>query len=85
MELDNMGELIKNIKMYKIASSNITALGYDESNKLLRVIFKNNSSYIYTNVEPDIWQIIINSESKGRSLNENIVKHKEKYKYYKLT
>lgn len=85
MELDNMDELIKNIKMYKIASSNITALGYDESNKLLRVIFKNNSSYIYTNVEPDIWQIIINSESKGRSLNENIVKHKEKYKYYKLT
>lgn len=85
MELDNMDELIKNIKMYKIASSNITALGYDENNKLLRVIFKNNSSYIYTNVEPDIWQIIINSESKGRSLNENIVKHKEKYKYYKLT
>ena len=54
-------------------------------NKVLRVIFKNNSSYIYTNVEPEVWQIIINSESKGKSLNENIVRHKEKYKYYKLT
>lgn len=83
--LDNLEEIVKNIKMYKIASSNITALGYDENNKVLRVIFKNNSSYIYTNVEPEVWQIIINSESKGRSLNENIVKHKEKYKYYKLT
>lgn len=83
--LDNLEEIVKNIKMYKIASSNITALGYDENNKVLRVIFKNNSSYIYTNVEPEVWQIIINSESKGKSLNENIVKHKEKYKYYKLT
>lgn len=83
--LDNLEEIVKNIKMYKIASSNITALGYDENNKVLRVIFKNNSSYIYTNVEPEVWQIIINSESKGRSLNENIVRHKEKYKYYKLT
>lgn len=83
--LDNLEEIVKNIKMYKIASSNITALGYDENNKVLRVIFKNNSSYIYTNVEPEVWQIIINSESKGKSLNENIVRHKEKYKYYKLT
>lgn len=83
--LDNLEEIVKNIKMYKIASSNITALGYDEINKMLRVIFKNNSSYIYTNVEPEVWQIIINSESKGKSLNENIVRHKEKYKYYKLT
>lgn len=83
--LDNLEEIVKNIKMYKIASSNITALGYDENNKVLRVIFKNNSSYIYTNVEPEVWQIVINSESKGKSLNENIVRHKEKYKYYKLT
>ena len=83
--LNNLEKIIKNIKMYKIASSNITALGYDENNKVLRVIFKNNSSYIYTNVEPEVWQIIINSESKGKSLNENIVRHKEKYKYYKLT
>ena len=83
--LDNLEEIVKNIKMYKIASSNITALGYDENNKVLRVIFKNNSSYIYTNVEPEVRQIIINSESKGKSLNENIVRHKEKYKYYKLT
>ena len=83
--IDNLVEIVKNIKMYKIASSNITALGYDENNKVLRVIFKNNSSYIYTNVEPEVWQIIINSESKGKSLNENIVRHKEKYKYYKLT
>ena len=83
--LDNLEEIVKNIKMYKIASSNITALGYDEINKMLRVIFKNNSSYIYTNVEHEVWQIIINSESKGKSLNENIVRHKEKYKYYKLT
>ena len=83
--LDNLEEIVKNIKMYKIASSNITALGYDENNKVLRVIFKNNSSYIYTNVEPETWQTIINSESKGKSLNENIVRHKEKYKYYKLT
>lgn len=76
--------LVKSIKMYPVASSNISAIGYNENDKTLRVIFKGNSSYLYFNVEPQIWQQLSISESKGRTLNECVTKHKEKYKYIKL-
>ena len=50
----------------------------------MRVIFKNKSSYLYFNVEPEIWDIVSKAQSSGKALNEHIVKHKEKYKYIKL-
>lgn len=76
--------LIKIIPMYKVTSSNISALGYNSDKQVLRVIFKGNSSYLYFNVEPSIWNYIINSESKGKALTESVVKNKDKYKYIKL-
>lgn len=86
MELnqDQINEIVKNIKMYRVYSTNLIAIGYDAHNKILRVIFKGNSSYIYFNVEPDIWEILNNSESKGKTLSECVIKQKEKYKYIKL-
>lgn len=77
-------ELVDSINMYPVQSSNIVAMGYNETNRVLRVIFRGNSSYLYFNVEPEVWQLLMNSESKGRALNESIVRQKEKYKYVKL-
>ena len=77
-------QIIENIKMYKVYSSNLIALGYDESHKILRVIFKGNSSYLYFNVEPEIWNLLNNTESKGKTLSESVIKQKDKYKYIKL-
>lgn len=81
---ENLQEIIKEIQMFKVYSTNIVALGYDESRKILRVIFKGNSSYLYFNVEPEVWENLKNSESKGRTLNESIIKQKDKYKYIKI-
>ena len=81
---ENLQEIIKEIQMFKVYSTNIVALGYDESRKILRVIFKGNSSYLYFNVEPEVWENLKNSECKGRTLSESIIKQKDKYKYIKI-
>lgn len=81
---ENLQKIIKEIQMFKVYSTNIVALGYDESRKILRVIFKGNSSYLYFNVEPEVWENLKNSESKGRTLSESIIKQKDKYKYIKI-
>lgn len=81
---EQLKEIVANIKMYRVFSSNLVAWGYDEIHKILRVIFKGNSSYLYFNVEPEIWNILNESESKGKTLNECITKQKDKYKYIKL-
>lgn len=84
LDQENLQKIIKEIQMFKVYSTNIVALGYDESRKILRVIFKGNSSYLYFNVEPEVWENLKNSESKGRTLSESIIKQKDKYKYIKI-
>jgi len=82
---EQIKEIVTNIKMQRVFSSNLVAMGYDENKKVLRVIFKGNSSYLYFDVEPDVYNTLMQSESKGRALNESVIKQKEKYKYIKLT
>lgn len=81
---EQLSQIITNIKMTPVISSNIVALGYDKENKILRVIFKGNSSYLYFNVEEEIYNNLAQSESKGKTLNESVVRHKDKYKYIKI-
>ena len=76
--------ILKGINMYKVASSNISALGYNSTTQVLRVIFSNNSSYLYFGVEPIMWELLAKSQSKGKFLTENIIKRKDKYKYLKI-
>lgn len=82
---EQIKEIVNNIKMQRVFSTNLVAMGYDESKKVLRVIFKGNSSYLYFDVEPEVYNTLMQSESKGRALNESVIKQKEKYKYIKLT
>lgn len=81
-------EQIKNIvdttPLIQITSSNIKALGYNEELNVLRVMFKNGSSYIYENVEPHIWESLKMSPSKGKTLNESVVRQKDKYRFTKI-
>lgn len=81
---EELKEIVKNITMYKVISTNIIAIGYDNMRHIMRVIFKGNSSYLYFGVEPDIYDTIMQSESKGKTLNEQIIRQKNKYKYIKL-
>lgn len=84
MDNEQLENTIKAIPMYKVESSNINYLGYDNNNKILKVIFKNNSAYAYFGVPEIIWQEIIKSESKGSYLTENVIRQKEQYKFIKL-
>lgn len=80
----DLQSIIKSINMYKVNSSNISALGYNPKTHVLRVIFGNNSSYLYFGVEPLIWDALAKSQSKGKFLTENITRRKDKYKYLKI-
>lgn len=77
--------IINDIPMYKIYSTNLVAIGYNKDLQILRVIFKGDSSYLYFNVEPEIWDLLNTCESKGKTLNEAVIRQKEKYKFMKIT
>lgn len=81
---EQIQDIIKDITMFKVFSSNVLALGYSEKYQVLRVIFKNKTSYLYFNVEPNIWEQLKVCNSKGSVLRESVIKHKDKYKFIKL-
>ena len=81
---EQLMEIQKSIPMYKVFSSNISGIGYNSELQIMRVVFKGNHSYLYFNVEQEVYDNIMNSESKGKTLNESVVRCKDKYKYMKL-
>lgn len=58
-------------------SSNIVAYGYDEPNKYLWVIFKNHAIYRYNGITKEYYSGLQNAESKGKWVNQNLVKNKD--------
>lgn len=81
---EQINEIIKNTQLVPVYSTNIQAIGYNEQQQILRVLFKGGGNYIYFNVEPNIYEQIKTSQSKGKTLNECVVRHKDKYKYLKI-
>ncbi len=61
-----------NVEWNLVESSNITAIGYDEEKRELRVQFKSGAEYIYSDVPQDVVQAFLAAESKGKYLNEHI-------------
>lgn len=75
----------KNIVLESVESSTIDKIGYDENNKILKIIFKNGGTYIYTNVEPFHYKnMITNVKSVGKYFNDNIKNYAEKYICFKV-
>ncbi len=81
---EQINEIVKNTQLIPVYSTNIQAIGYNEQQQILRVLFKGGGNYIYFNVEPNIYEQIKTSQSKGKTLNECVVRHKDKYKYLKI-
>ena len=54
----------------KVQSSTISEINYD--GKLLTVIFKNGSEYVYEGVSEKIYEDFSKAESKGKYFHENI-------------
>jgi hypothetical protein len=64
------------MKMHKIRSSNINAVGYDPAQRLLRITFRlrqgGESAYNYEDIDPQTYRELLESESPGRYFSAHI-------------
>lgn len=57
--------------MKPVSSSHISAIGYDEATQVMKVEY-NQASYEYSDVPKNVYEQIMNADSKGRALREAI-------------
>jgi len=55
-----------------VESSNIESIWYDKSNMILEIEFSNNTIYQYLNIPESEYYGIMEADSHGRYLNDNI-------------
>ena len=60
--------------MQPVNSSNIKAIGYDQSTRTLYVQFNSNSTWEYDLVPIEIYDALSSADSKGKYYN-SIIKH----------
>lgn len=63
------------MEMIAVSSSNIAAIGYDESQNLLVIEFNNGRAYEYYGVAQYVFDEFLNAGSKGQYANQNIYKN----------
>lgn len=54
------------MELFNVASSNIEKIGYDKETRTLQVTFNGNRSYLYSNVPEEIFDMFMESQSKGQ-------------------
>lgn len=59
--------------LIEVESSMICAVRYDEENRLLEVHFNTGRIYCYEDVPPDVYQGLLDAESKGRYMRAYII------------
>jgi len=60
------------MQLIVVNSDVIYAIGYDEGTRVLEIVFKSELAYQYDNVPPQVWQALLQAESKGKYFVENI-------------
>jgi len=58
--------------MVMVNSSNIRNVEYDEDKKILKVKFLNGGEYKYSEVPKDVYEDLLNADSKGSFFYRNI-------------
>lgn len=69
------------MEMQFVDSSNIERIGYDANSNTLRVEFKSNRTYDYSNVPENVFNDLKNASSVGSYLAKNI---KNSYPYTEI-
>lgn len=64
-----------------VSSSNIAEIGYDESRRIMEVLFTNGSTYQYFDVPQQEYEALMRAGSHGQYLNANI---KGRYRYARV-
>lgn len=68
------------MEMTPVKSSNIIAIGYDAEKREIHVQFR-SGTYKYHDAPPEVHQALMNAESKGKHVQQNIV---GKFRHTKL-
>jgi hypothetical protein len=63
----------KGIKMIPVDSSMVDSVGYDEEHYLLQVVFTSGRVYCYEDVPPEVFQGLLEAESKGQYMRAYII------------
>jgi hypothetical protein len=61
------------MELINVDSSMISALGYDEQQQVLEVVFKPSGMYRYRNVPKEIYQQLLDADSKGSYMRDMII------------
>jgi hypothetical protein len=69
-------------EMIPVRSTNVAAVGFDESSDNLYVRFHDSGTYVYFSVDRTIFDAFLNASSKGRFLDSQI---KGRYRYKKIS
>jgi len=56
-----------------VESTMLTAAGYDEKESKLVVVFNNGKAYEYYDVPPEVYQGLMEAESKGGYMQANVI------------
>ena len=62
-------------EMRSVRSTMASAVGYNETEQVLQIEFKNGSVYQYDDVEPETWSELWESDSIGITFNDSIKGH----------
>ncbi len=63
----------KGIAMIPVESSMVDSVGYDEERRLLQVMFTSGQVYCYEDVPPEVFQGLLEAESKGQYMRTHII------------
>jgi len=64
-----------------MSSSNVKGARYDEEERILEIMFKGGAIYQYYDVDVDIWEGLLDAESKGKFVWEYI---RDNYEYNRI-
>lgn len=87
MEATNNKSILENalgIKFITCKSSNIELFGFDKSKGDIWILFKRGLIYKYSDQTPEKYQELRRADSKGKWVNENLVKTNAKCQRYRI-
>jgi KTSC domain len=69
------GDIVSRIKRIPVESSALATVGYSKKLRALEIEFRNGAIYRYLGVEPNVYEALLNADSKARYYDEKI-RHK---------
>ena len=67
--------IVSHIKRVPVESTALATVGYSKRLRVLEIEFRNGAIYRYLDIEPDLFDALMNAHSKARFYDQNI-RHK---------